>query len=115
MDVNLHSLQGWTLQPRPDVMPGQIPSDPLHQGGGGGGAGQLLVDGCRCGQLQVGRVHTGQDKDLAKQGEEVCILVCILDFTEVKFTDVCCQRWELPSKCIPTNRILILYRKRSVA
>ena len=42
--------------------------------GVGRGAGQLLVDGCRCGQLQVGCVHTGQGKDLAKQGEEVCIL-----------------------------------------
>jgi len=73
VDVHLHSLQGWTLQPRPDVVPGQVPSDPLHQGGGEG-AGQLLVDGCRCGQLQVGRVHTGQGKDLAKQGEEVRIL-----------------------------------------
>jgi hypothetical protein len=72
VDVNLHRLQGWTLQPWPDVVPGQVPSDPLHQGGGEG-AGQLLVYGCRCGQLQVGCVHTGQGKDLVKQGNKIKI------------------------------------------
>ena len=73
MEVGLHSLQRGTLQPQPDVVPRQVSSDSLHQGGGEG-AGQLLVDGCRCGQLQVGRVHTGQGEDLAEEGEEVNIL-----------------------------------------
>ncbi len=70
MEVNPHSLQRGTLKPRPDVVPGQVSSDPLYQGSGEG-AGQLLVDGRRCGQLQVGRVHTGQSGDLAEEGEEV--------------------------------------------
>ncbi len=39
-------LQGGTLQPRPDVVPRQVPPDPLNQGGGES-AGQLLVDGGR--------------------------------------------------------------------
>jgi hypothetical protein len=73
MDADLHGPQGGTLQPRPDVMPRQVPPDPLHQRGGES-AGQLLVDGRRCGQLQVGRVHTGQGEDLTEEGEEVSIL-----------------------------------------
>jgi hypothetical protein len=73
MEVNLHSLQRETLQPRPDVVPRQVSSDSLHQVGREG-EGQLLVDGRRCGQLQVGRVHTGQGEDLKEEGEEVSIL-----------------------------------------
>jgi hypothetical protein len=73
MEVDHHSLQRGTLQPRPDVVPGQVSSYSLHQGGGEG-AGQLLVDGRRCGQLQVGRAHTGEGEDLAEEGEEVSIL-----------------------------------------
>jgi hypothetical protein len=73
MKVDLHSLQRGTLQHRPDVVPRQFSSDLLHQGIGES-AGQLLVDGRRCGQLQVGRVHTGQGENLAEEGEEVSIL-----------------------------------------
>jgi hypothetical protein len=51
-------------------VPGQVSSDPLYQGSGED-AGQLLVDGRRCGQLQVGRVYTGQGEDFAEEGEEV--------------------------------------------
>ncbi len=50
-----------------------VPPDPFNQEGGES-AGQLLVDGRRCGQLQVGRVHTGQGEDLAEEGEEVSML-----------------------------------------
>ncbi len=70
MEVN---LQGGTLQPRPDVVPRQVPPDPFNQESGES-AGQLLVDARRCGQLQVGRVHKGQGEDLAEEGEEVSIL-----------------------------------------
>jgi hypothetical protein len=73
MEVDLHSLQRGTLQPRPEVMPRQVSCDPLHQGIEES-AGKLLVDGRRCGQLQVGRVHTGQGEDLMEEGEEVSIL-----------------------------------------
>jgi hypothetical protein len=69
VEVDSHSLQRGTLQPRPDVVPRQVLSDPLHQGSGEG-ACHLLVDG-RCGQLQVCCVHTGQGEDLAEEGEEV--------------------------------------------
>jgi hypothetical protein len=61
------------------VVPRQVSSDSLHQGGGEG-AGQLLVDGRRRGQLQVGHVHTGQGEDLAEKGEEVSILCSRVTF-----------------------------------